>query len=340
LSLERNWRGPLLTNSQVDVTLAQFQEMERTATPAELENWRFLMGLYRAYYDAYVRRRLIQATDTDAKVIDVLRDSESQGALRSIDRAEQVLRDAERESHPSLRKHIGDLADKLFHTIQLQSSVARYRAIAVDRGATLDTVDFPVGDSRFFKAQFDEIRAIPDEAARRERVRAIVNWTDPGSGGFYDDLGNPSAQPHLVRGLPFSEDPASFESPRVAFEEAPDVDLSEAPPFRMSWINNAESLYDAPLQMRYSDLDPTAQYKLRVVYAGDMPDMRIRLVANGDTEIHPLIEKPKPVEPVEFEIPQTATQSGELDLAWFREPGLGRNGRGCQVSEVWLIRVP
>jgi len=28
------------------------------------------------------------------------------------------------------------------------------------------------------------------------------------------------------------------------------------------------------------------------------------------------------------------------DLAWYREPGLGRNGRGCQVSEAWLIRAP
>ena len=127
---------------------------------------------------------------------------------------------------------------------------------------------------------------------------------------------------------------------KAAFEEAPDVDLSKAPPFPISWINSAESLYDAPLEMRYSDLDPTARYKLRVVYAGDMPEMKIRLDANGDTEIHPFITKPKPVEPIEFDIPHAATQSGQLHLAWRREPGLGRNGRGCQVAEAWLIRVP
>jgi hypothetical protein len=340
MSLEQNWRGPLLTNSQVDITLAQFQDMEITAGPAELANWRFLMGLYRAYYDAYVRRRLIQETEADARVIDALRDSDSQGSLRAIDHAEQVLHDAQREGHPAVRKHIGDLAERLFRTIQMQSSVMRYGAIAVDRGATLDTVDYPVGDSRYFKAQFSEIRAIPDESARLERLQTIIYWTDPGPGGFYDDLGNPAAQPHLVRGLPFNEDPASFVSPRIAFEEAPDVDLSQAPPFRMSWINNAESLYDAPLRMHYTDLDPSARYKVRVVYAGDMPEMRIRLVANDETEIHPFIVKPKPVAPVEFEIPHAATQAGELNLAWYREPGLGRNGRGCQVSEIWLIRVP
>jgi hypothetical protein len=339
-SLERNWRGPLVTNSQVDVTLAQFQELERAATPADLSNWRLLMGLYRAYYDAYVRRRLIHESAIDAEVLDVLRQHESRGALKVIDEAEQVLRRAEQTVAPELRARIVDLADKLFSTIRLQSSVPRHRAIAVDRGATLDTVDFPVGDSRYFHAQFAEIRALDDEAARRDRLDKIIHWTNPGPGGFYDDLGNPSAQPHLVRGLPFNEDPASIDSPRIGFEEAPDVDLSQAPPYRVSWINHAESLYDAPLRIRYASLDPSARYKIRVVYAGDMPEMKIRLVANGQTEIHPFIAKSNPVVPIEFEIPTSATQGGELDLAWYREPGLGRNGRGCQVSEVWLIRTP
>ena len=92
--------------------------------------------------------------------------------------------------------------------------------------------------------------------------------------------------------------------------------------------------------MRYTNLDPSARYKLRVVYAGDMPEMKIRLVANGETEIHPFITKPNPVVPIETDVPASATQRGELNLAWYREPGLGRNGRGCQVSEAWLIRAP
>ena len=39
-------------------------------------------------------------------------------------------------------------------------------------------------------------------AAARRRGAA-----DPGPGGFYDDLGNPSCQPHLVRGPGFDADP-------------------------------------------------------------------------------------------------------------------------------------
>jgi len=41
---------------------------------------------------------------------------------------------------------------------------------------------------------------------------------------------------------------------------------------------------------------------------------------------------------IEFSLPAEATKSGKLDLTWTSEPGLGGNGRSCQVSEVWLIR--
>jgi hypothetical protein len=55
-------------------------------------------------------------------------------------------------------------------------------------------------------------------------------------------------------------------------------------------------------------------------------------------EIHPLINKPLPIRPLEFDIPSDATRKGVLILKWFRELGLGGNGRGCQVAEVWLIK--
>jgi hypothetical protein len=237
------------------------------------------------------------------------------------------------------RERIVELADRLFETIHMQSSVERHQAIAIDRGATLDTLDWPLNNRRWLSERLRAAQARGDEAERLAMLDEILNWKHPGPGGFYDDLGNPSAQPHLVRGLPYDQDPASLQSARTGFEEAPDVDASQAPAWPLSWIDHAESLVEAPLRMRYTQLDPSAQYRLRVVYAGDGPLKKIRLVANGEIEIHPLIAKPSPVEPIEFSIPVEATAGGQLELAWFREPGLGDNGRGCQVSEVWLIRV-
>ncbi len=110
-------------------------------------------------------------------------------------------------------------------------------------------------------------------------------------------------------------------------------------PRRLSWVGHAETLYDTPLHMSYTGLDPNAQYKLRVLYGGDSPRRKIRCLANGSTEIHPYIAKPRPFKPLEFLLPRDATREGKLDLAWLAEPGLGGNGRACQVSEVWLIKV-
>jgi hypothetical protein len=187
-------------------------------------------------------------------------------------------------------------------------------------------------------AQFRRIRDLNTERERLEELHRITHWSDPGPGGFYDDLGNIAAQPHLVRGLRFAEDPASLQSAKTGFSEGPDGDEAADQPWRMSWMDHAESLVDEPLRLRYADLDPGAQYAIRVVYGGDGLRKKIRLVADGMIEIHPLINKPYPCRPVEFDIPREATRDGALELAWYREPGLGDNGRGCQVSEIWLIK--
>jgi hypothetical protein len=77
---------------------------------------------------------------------------------------------------------------------------------------------------------------------------------------------------------------------------------------------------------------------VRVVYAGDTTRWKIRLVAGDGIDVHPFMPKPSPLQLLEFDIPREATANGELTLTWTREPGLGGNGRGCQVAEVWLIR--
>ena len=45
----------------------------------------------------------------------------------------------------------------------------------------------------------------------------MLGRADPGPGGFYDDLGDPGNQPHLVRGPGFDDDPAYFASSLVGF---------------------------------------------------------------------------------------------------------------------------
>ncbi len=346
LALERAWRGPLIANDGVETTLAQFQALEKSASPARLRNWRFQQALFRAYYDAYLRRRLIHETAVEEEAVARARaTSVNEGTLPAMTAAEVVLERSTRvpESGAALRQRIQELGEALFQSIGMQLSVAKYQAIAIDRGAALDTLDFPLNNRRWLVDQFSRIRTLSTETNRLAELQRVLHWSDPGPGGFYDDLGNPGRQPHLVKGVGFQGDSGSFTVPRSDWEE--DIvldDDQETPPGarRISWMDHAESLYDAPLRMHYDDLDPQATYRVRVVYAGDAPKKTIRLEAGGGLEVHPFITKPWPFKPVEFPIPPAATAGGQLDLAWYGEPGLGGNGRGCQVSEVWLIREP
>ncbi len=331
LALERNWQGPLLTNGGVVTTLQQFQQLERSASPQDLANWRFQQALYRAYYDAYLHQRLLEETAQEERAMEKLRDASKTGALLAMSQAEAILDQAvTARSAANWRARVFELAEALFQSIRMQLSVQRYKAIAVGRGANLDTIDMPLNDRPWLKTKFAEIRKIPEEPDRLRAIDEIVNWTNPGPGGFYDDLGNLTRQPHLVRGPGFDKDPAFLESSLVSF--------TYHPTGRHSWWSYAESLNDAPLKMHYQGLDRTAQYKIRVVYAGDSFKTRLRLAANDNIEVHPLIQKAFPIRPVEFDIPLKATGGGDLTLSWYREPGLGGNGRGCQVAEVWLIR--
>ena len=84
--------------------------------------------------------------------------------------------------------------------------------------------------------------------------------------------------------------------------------------------------------MKYEGLDPSARYKVRVVYGGGP----LRLRADGQYEIHGYLQKP--YEPLDFAVPPDATRDGAVTLEWNRPPGGGGPGRGCQLAEVWLIK--
>ena len=149
--------------------------------------------------------------------------------------------------------------EALFQSIRMQLSVERYQAIEIGRGATLDTLDVPLNDRRWLKFRFEAIRKLDSEAARLRELDAIVHWTDPGPGGYYDDLGNASRQPHLNTGIGFAKDPRYWATPQML----PGIRRND----RRSWWDVAMALYDSTLKMHYPNLDPHAAYQLRVVYA-------------------------------------------------------------------------
>ncbi len=258
-----------------------------------------------------------------------LRTADATGAIAAMDEAEQILDDRTPVA-ADWRTRVFELADDLFQSIRMQTSVGKYQAISVDRGATLDTVDVPLTIARGSSSGLPCCGAASVEAERLAGIEEIVNWTDPGPGGFYDDLGKLHEQPHLVVGPGFEKDPAFLESSHTGF--------AGFGPMRTSWKDHAEAMLDAPLRMHYDGLDPEAAYKMRVVYGGDSSEKPVRCLADDIHRSASIHRAKAPVGPVEFDIPHEATAGGQLDLSWHGPKGIGGNGRNVQVSEIWLIK--
>ncbi len=320
MSLERNWVGAAVANAGIDITLQQFQTMELAASPKLKLNWRFQQALYRAYYDAFIRERSIAELNAETQALQHLRANAADPA-HAMRLAERAL-----ETPPAaaqLRQRLSELAEALFQSIRMQLSVAKYQG-QPGRGNNLDTADVPLNSAPWLRAQFTKIRALPQKE-QAPALAKIANWTNPGPGGFYDDLGNPELQPHLVPGTGVDKDPAFFTTPLAYFNP------SQTGP--RSWWTHTMGLYENAIRLRYPDLDESARYRVRTVY-GAGP---IQLKANG-VQIHDYLDKAYEVH--EFDVPAEATRSGALTLEFNRPPGAGGAGRGNQVAEVWLIRQP
>ncbi len=332
LDLERNWEGSLIANDRVDTTLRKLQALESVASPQDLLNWRLQQVRYRAYYDAYVRQRLIYETELENRAMDVLRRAPELGSELAMARAREILSRAVLQPVAvDYRARVFEMAEALYQSIRMQLSVERYQAIAIRRGANLDEVDKALNNRPWLEAQFKEIAAMEGEKDRLAHLDAIVNWTNPGLGGFYDDLGNLTQQPHLVRGVGSVNDPDFSASSLVGFES------DHYEPWRTSWLRHAYILFDVPLELHYENLDPTAAYRLRINYGGDNPNSQVQCWAD-DHVVHELRHKAPTGEILEFDVAPELTRDGTLRLTWRQAPGAGGSGRGCHVAEVWLVK--
>ena len=147
LDLEQDWRGPLLPHASVDATLHNVQALEHAATPQMLLNWRFQQVLYRAYYDGFVRQRLLYETGLEEQARERLREAPRTGSLVAVEEATRILDQAvTKPAAEDLRSRVFALGEALYQSIHMQLSVDRYKAIAVSRGANLDTIDFPLNN--------------------------------------------------------------------------------------------------------------------------------------------------------------------------------------------------
>jgi len=175
LGLERNWKGSLKNNDGVLETLRLFQSMEKKATPQEKRNWRFQQGLYRAYYDAYIKLRLEYETELEKEALAVLKTAAEIGSANALDKAEAVLdRAVTYRTSSELRARVFELAEALFQSIGMQTSVPRYHAKAIGRGGNLDMIDIPLNHSVSLKEAFADVRKMDSEQQKLATIARIA----------------------------------------------------------------------------------------------------------------------------------------------------------------------
>ena len=174
--LEENWEGPLNDNRGVYPTLRLFQEMEEGATMQDRLNWRFQQGLYRAYYDAYIKAKLPWSEALEEEARTVLMNAEEIGSLAAIEQVERII-DRRFDDPEALewRARVFELAEALYQSARMQLSVRRYGAIRQGRGATLDGLDAPLFDIKGMKREFMHIRGLDDEEARLKAITEMID---------------------------------------------------------------------------------------------------------------------------------------------------------------------
>ncbi len=342
LCLESNCDGPLLTNEGVVRCLKQWQEIETTVDESARSNYRFQMGLIRAYFDAYVFHRLFFETANEQKARAILERAETLGPDQAIALASHLLQDQmDIPAFTAWRDRCHVLADDLFESIGAQLTVARHQAMK-GRGNFVDHIDLPLSDAPWLLDQLQLIDPSLTDDLKLERIKAITGRTDPGPGGFYDNFGDPRSWARVYRSHAWSEDPGHLRSARVSFgvgmlgkEWVHEITAKgfsgQATP--LAWMNQVTSLYDLPLLINYDDLNPGKTYRVRVAYTGRFRS-RQKLSVDGIV-LHDFIKTGE--QPLyEFALPPEATADGSIQLKW----ECGEGERGSQVSEVWILCEP
>ncbi len=341
LALEHNWRGELITNESVDRTLLQWQAMEKQAPLKVKQTARFQMGLIRAYFDSYTRRRLIYETALEQEAREILENTKTGASLEAMDKAKSVLERAWTKTIlPEYQAKCHALADSLFKSIGAQLTMKKHGAMS-GRGNFVDLINMPLNDAPWLLDQMGNIRKVSSEAERVRQIQAMLHRTDPGPGGFYDHFGAPESWYRVVPGIGWDRDPGSLQSPRTGFgvglvgEEW--VDEIKATGFKGQvtprvWMKQAKTLYDEPLKIHYDDLDPETSYRIRISYTGRFRS-RMKMTTDDGTVIHDFIKTgEKPI--FEFDLPKATIKEGKVTFVW----SCGEGERGSQVTEIWLIK--
>ena len=360
-SLEENFRGPLLANENVETCLRQWEMMESRLCAFGRDNYRFEMGLLRAYYDAYQKERLIWETHLQNQALHALRRCRTNGVAKAIDEALMIFNQASAQPVcPTYRQRIQELADSLFQHIGMQLTETHHGALHWGRGGFVECMDIPLNDARYWQYVLPPIKdahkpneilasANPsapgdkagilfdsEESYRISLLEALLDRTNPGPGGFYDNMGSWSSWTRIQNPTDYPSDPGFLRGALSSFVMQTPHAAYDAYHMPLAWQWNGCAMYMTPLIVRYEGLDIEAEYLLRVTYLGYFGQHVKLSAANGDCMIHDYIATDRKIMTTDFVLPKASYADGSLELRFTALDG----ERGVSVAEIWILKQP
>ena len=330
LAFEKDWVGPAATNGGIDATYLLWTGLN--AQHPELKgNWRWQLAQLRANYDYYVRKRQIYESALEAQANKAMLTAPLAGSNAAISAALAAYGKADTARiETSVSARIEQLCDDLFHSIGLQTSEKKYQASGAERGAVLDFLYYPLNNRWWAEDQMKAIQALPAEADKVAKLKALATWENPGPGSYYDSLGNVAKSPHEVR------------NDQIA---APLLDVDNMNlPTQMFWTGNSPTArvrhqlftYEGwPTALRYPNIDPHADYVIKTSGVGEC-----LLRVNG-TRIAPTPGKNgKALGDIkEFVVPRLLYADGQMTVTFDPtfEPELNWRVQS-RISEIWVLK--
>lgn len=310
LALEKNWQSPLAVNSQIPVTLLQWRFLEQLTAPALTKNFRFQMGLLRAYSDAASQMRLVYEMNVQHEAEAVLRKAADIGAKKAIKKALHIFK------HQNQSDAVRDMENKCREIVKtIQNLPTEMSSDSFD--TFLAGMHTPLNDCRWYT---DNLVLIPKNGTESDRLAVISKLlirTNPGMGGFYVNAGAAS----LTAG--------QISNNNIRYG-AGAVSAATADPVPLAWLTQAVGTVEDPFTLTFENLNQFLKYKIRVVYPTSC-ESTVSLTASKKFKIHPLQKFDNPVQ--EFSVPRRAITHGRLTFSWT----CGRGEAGAQVAEVWLF---
>jgi hypothetical protein len=226
------------------------------------------------------------------------------------------------------RGRIEALAEHLFQVIGYQTSVPKYGGTELERGCSLDSLDYPLNNRWWLEDQFDRIEKLTDPAAQRKQLEIVRNWENPGEGGYYDIIGHVGRSPRMVKVFNGGDAMAHVDDLPMPTQRYMGGGRQ---PLRFAWHN----YHDVLPGITYAPLDPQAKYTVRLFAQRSSPLLidgkPARLTRRGET-VDQVTEQL-------FEVPREAVEDGRIVLTWAKLDEEHLNWRQRHyVTDIWILR--